>query len=416
MVIWPVVAGLLWMGSSRAEDSCSPVRLDRGSGVMAKIPATDQGSHGICYAVAASQFFDAYRAKKDPAGFKPSSPHFSAISKILAANGESAPESVDGYQDYRALMNIYEYGACQRDAYGEKKMEASEKIVARLMGLKRSYDTSLLWKDLRFEQQEYHGLEWIEPHYREIERQVRFNLDQAKRDYANGPACTRKELQTLGADKKQLETILLQYQKDDIRGFADAVGGLECPAKYRIPVENEPRMEIAEPDRGDLLRQRDHWKDFLESSRRGERKLSKEDLAFVQDLIQRQTRFLEEHRNSGDFEFRKAWMRDRIERSLKKDGLPLMVSYCATVAISWLRRQLLEDDCGGHVSVLIGRRRGPGGRCQLLIRNSWGKDPPWTYRKEVTPEGDNYWIDEDRFYQSPLIRVTAYSDAPRASR
>ncbi len=79
---------------------------------------------------------------------------------------------------------------------------------------------------------------------------------------------------------------------------------------------------------------------------------------------------------------------------------PAGISYCSEILKDSATRGVDLDDpdgpvtCKGtHASVVIGRRPGPEGRCQLLIRNTWGDscnvDSKWQC------ENGNIWIDQD---------------------
>jgi hypothetical protein len=53
----------------------------------------------------------------------------------------------------------------------------------------------------------------------------------------------------------------------------------------------------------------------------------------------------------------------------------------------------ITEDCGRHALLAIGRRR-LGGRCQILLRNSWGLSPNF-YAKKWEARDGNVWVDED---------------------
>jgi len=59
-----------------------------------------------------------------------------------------------------------------------------------------------------------------------------------------------------------------------------------------------------------------------------------------------------------------------IEDALGKKR-PFQGTYCANIHYAGLAKRLdpwSEDECGNHAALIIGRRKGPDGRCQLLLR------------------------------------------------
>lgn len=89
---------------------------------------------------------------------------------------------------------------------------------------------------------------------------------------------------------------------------------------------------------------------------------------------------------------------------------PPLVSYCARLLSNRDARATAElkpsdNPCrdrpgkfDGHVSLVVGRRKIEGGKCQLLIRNSWGKGCQDIIHKKPYAwecEGGQIWVDED---------------------
>ncbi len=55
------------------------------------------------------------------------------------------------------------------------------------------------------------------------------------------------------------------------------------------------------------------------------------------------------------------------------------------------------QDCGNHVSLVVGRRQ-QGGKCQYLVRNTWGTScsfyKKWECDKDASGQGTGgFWVD-----------------------
>ncbi len=87
-------------------------------------------------------------------------------------------------------------------------------------------------------------------------------------------------------------------------------------------------------------------------------------------------------------------------------AMPIGISYCGNVlkqGRAFEFKGFSEAICGRHASLVVGRRRGPNNRCQLLIRNSWGhycgkadysSDWNCVMDQKGMPTG-SVWVDED---------------------
>lgn len=116
-------------------------------------------------------------------------------------------------------------------------------------------------------------------------------------------------------------------------------------------------------------------------------------------------------------------------------GQPMEVSYCSDVFMKGksfagiiknngtkplVKTELCEgndpnfpSDEGGHSSLLIGRRfNAKTQKCQLLIKNSWGKDMSGISKDWDTEEG-KIWIDEDAFARNIISFSFLDKDLPK---
>lgn len=85
-----------------------------------------------------------------------------------------------------------------------------------------------------------------------------------------------------------------------------------------------------------------------------------------------------------------------IDHQLQNLDTPVGISYCSVVLTSKTTGGLdggnnIKSNCRPHASVIIGRRISSAGKCQYLVRNSWGKGYvyPWE-----SSRGD-VWINDD---------------------
>lgn len=73
-----------------------------------------------------------------------------------------------------------------------------------------------------------------------------------------------------------------------------------------------------------------------------------------------------------------------------KNPQPVAVSYCANFVL----KEMPTEQCAQHVSVIIGRRRNSRGKCEFLVRNSWGESCK-VYSKAVSCERGQFWVEEE---------------------
>jgi hypothetical protein len=86
-------------------------------------------------------------------------------------------------------------------------------------------------------------------------------------------------------------------------------------------------------------------------------------------------------------------------------GQPLVVGYCGEVIGRDGPGKSYQpdphyDQCSNHGSLIMGRRKDKSGKCQYLLRNTWGAGcglhPDWECDKDSKGEDDgNFWIDSD---------------------
>jgi hypothetical protein len=61
ILLWFSILTIAWPLPTRADEYCSPIRLDQDKGSMSQVPVLDQGQFNDCGAVTGAQMIDAYR-------------------------------------------------------------------------------------------------------------------------------------------------------------------------------------------------------------------------------------------------------------------------------------------------------------------------------------------------------------------
>ncbi len=92
----------------------------------------------------------------------------------------------------------------------------------------------------------------------------------------------------------------------------------------------------------------------------------------------------------------RADMIDELDHQLENFKKPVGISYCSRVlskksanGIDYYNKP--RKNCAPHASVVIGKRADTNGKCQYLIRNSWGRNHKYPWE---TSQGD-IWLSEE---------------------
>jgi hypothetical protein len=188
----------------------------------------------------------------------------------------------------------------------------------------------------------------------------------------------------------------------------DNIGGQGAPdgrlrAELRAVARDRITQVLNEAGYAEMTPARDELEGLLEKSN---------PLDFLKALVSRgcrdgarfQARIPDCHRMGRDDD--PARMIERIHRRLGgADPQPTAISYCSELLSrgrEYFGREraqagapCVHDD--GHVSLVVGRRRDPAsGRCQLLVRNTWGADCDGYHRDWHCPAENpgNVYVDE----------------------
>jgi hypothetical protein len=116
----------------------------------------------------------------------------------------------------------------------------------------------------------------------------------------------------------------------------------------------------------------------------------------------------------GDLSHRRAYLRQHFGNPDPSQILPLAFTWDTRVVLG--PPQLWEGDVKlVHVSALIGRRVTPQGRCELLVRNSWGTCSTWqqTYAHGTCDNfgnTDDVWVEEESLLKRSDDELTVLRD------
>ena len=86
----------------------------------------------------------------------------------------------------------------------------------------------------------------------------------------------------------------------------------------------------------------------------------------------------------------------------RKKSTGMGISYCAKVLkkpqyVGFIgRRTSIDSKCGNHASLVVGKRA-RGGKCQFLVRNTWGNSCRYKWECERNKKGkeEGIWIDAE---------------------
>jgi len=391
-------------------ETCTDIRLDKNNGIMTKVKPIDQGSYGICYATAATTVYNAWLMKTaaNPEVKELSAFHAAVMYTLATMENPDEVMDIDGGDEETNMRILAKAGVCEKKyfetRYDMKKLQIS---LNKVFELKKGYDASKVMKEITGLKQidipTYSGPDNFSHQHLEKYQKINGNIVRASNAYHNNPKCVSEELESLNWEESSVSKIMDSVYKGQFAGLKADLQRLMCPQSETLKSRKEPKVVSVS---------------FFDKARID--KLEEERFKIVNDPKKTQEQ-KDEHWKIYDNEIRKIvdqqidpayrmriakqWSREK----LKPDGLPIAVGYCAKKVGSFLTNLGIIDDCGAHASVIIGRRTNPKtGQCQLLIRNSWGEDPSFAYKKSIESEGANFWVDEEVIFSSKTLSLSTY--------
>jgi len=376
------------------------VRLDQGSGSMAAVTPFDQKTRGICYSAATNALYDAYRKKEDPQAKLSSAYHGALVSALdfLKSNAEGRPVvNADGGFPLATLNILLKNGGCERSYFDtHRDLGKLEEQFQSFLELKQRYDASKITSRFSWvTPPPYTGLEWREGYERKLYERINGEITLAKRTNATAVQCFQESVQAVSPEVPMVSRLQEQFVSATYEDLMKDLTSITCPSSSTTsskPAE-VTEMKVESPE---ILK--------LESEK--DRRLKSaytqvEMQAIYDEYYEKLSKFKQ---SPAGKDAQKTAMHVFVGDSLVKNGLPVVVSYCATQVLSRFANMGSADECGGHASLVIGRTWDSArGKCRILVRNSWGDDPWLTYRQGVQTEGPNYWVDEDVLYSSKLL-------------
>lgn len=354
--------------SSVWAEECGPAfRLDERGGSMEHVPVLDQGKLGSCYAYSASAILDAWRISH---GDLPDGRFIQPEILAVDARLDHTPGSsdIDGGNLSRALETGLR-GGCLKWKGDSQALQLWLTTAGRL-GAHASY----LHGRVESDQEELKNLD--DPKYCETlvrdgkhpsaEKvtclaRVRFQrqalsdthskLIQGCRDIATQGGATPNALERLTTDPQK---ILAHGQFPPLLPAQKSLKSVLCDPKNRLVIK-EPKPKVKTTS----LLDKDH-------------KMPANDGSFMKNLF---------------------------NRHFEKPAQPLGIDFCSNLlhhgegGRKYASNRVLSEGCGPHSALVIGRRKTFFGRCQYLIRNSWGKECD-RYNHDWDCERGSVWVDE----------------------
>lgn len=357
---------------------CGEVRLDDVGGAMEHVKVRNQRAIGSCYAHAAAQLYDAWRFRNADMEFEHSSAGFEISQRYKWDREET---SVDGGHVKKIIPKLLREGTCSQeeldslfrgptlDGFASKVMQIFNKHRAeyhRRMkeALPSQYNFGADLADVaRMREQQGFARQ---DNTRVDRSRVHFDISKvvAQEVLAKGVV----ELKAYIKDVCVISQAHIPYSKlqpdaNTVRMF-EMISLAECPEQRRIYAKNEFRInDVSTYTNGKGL---------------------------VPGVLDEKARFKPEvslptiHRE--------------LDKGLRR-AMPIAVSYCSSILAEgrgFKTKDPNTDDCGRHASLITGRRKNPqSGRCELLIRNTWGNSCG-SYSKDWTCDSakGSVWVDE----------------------
>lgn len=328
-----------------ADEDCSPIRLDDPGYSMEHVQVRDQKLIGDCYAEAAAQIYDAWRFLHHSKYYERQSSGFEIN---LRYKIDHRANDIDAGYLVDVIPMISKDGTCDQNEINHRLFKNNTNVDTYAEGIVRIHNSErdAFAKTTTGKSLSSAELKQINDHYLETEIQklkayndqnLRYNLYDSEFE----------------ADVRRFD--LDRTYTNPVEVF-DALGIISCDTKITM---------AAHPL---------HYKHAL---------------------------FHNWYRPQG------AALR-KIHAALdrKEEAMPVGITYCSKVLKQGkaYRYQGTSDEsqggevCGRHESLVIGRRMGPvSHKCELLVRNSWGKT--CHYAQDLIPnceaEKGSVWIDQD---------------------
>lgn len=381
-----------------SETDCGLIRMDQGSGSVARLPVTDQGNAGICFAHVAAQLADAWRATQPgaPAGTgmlphvtSPMPPSFALASKngrVIAFDSGTVEE---------ALAMIREKGSCNHNK------------VFGALGPVMAYDGG---------------------NQQNLRDELRGAFDRYMRDIS----------QRLGPETWADTVFIRKYDEVYRKHPRWSSERVALEARYELALSEASRLCLAldaahfplpRAKAGLIASTTQILAAYMATSAYP----NQADNAFVTKYFENVCREhsldvspVPEFKNKFFPQGSAGAVRKRIHQKLNAaDPLPVAITYCSGVlthAAPYRGQEVIGNlvgckpdssnpDGGTHASIIVGRRWNAARKtCQLLVRNSWGEScdsdythvAPWSCGGSGGEIRGQIWVDEEDLSENTM--------------
>lgn len=402
------LAALAVVSLARADD-CADIRLDKTykmksgaivEGSMVHVAVRNQRSIGSCYAHASAQMYDAWRFR----------------------HGEDTAE------DYENFSSGFEIG--QRFKINEnEKIEENSRLFQTLdLSINGGFVKKLLpflLDEGTCSQLELNGLFQSQYHLdvdtyaSEVMRRFNKKRDEFHRVrdaiwLKYFPAKTKIDLQSSYA--KALRSTAEKEVSSARKQFLDA-GIAELRETHKNILTNPYIYKSI--DYRALIAQANQWKEnevntvkmfetiSVIDCARARRRMTRGEYRVANTTpYSRGFRLVGENQPRYSTERTRAVLDAEFNKGIRK-AYPVGIGYCASIlreGRGFKVKKWDENECGRHASLVIGRRKDPknAGRCQYLIRNSWGTGCGSYYSSDWECDGPmgSIWVDADTLGQA----------------
>ena len=378
-------------------DFCPTWRLDQSGGSMAGMPTRDQGELGICYAVVASQLYDAWRKLNpninDIAFGSTTSPLYAAVNYALEDDPKrpdkpnlNCPKPQDNKFKFATLMEggrpcetfdaLFKKGACSEDSvqkiFAATPNPTKDELKTKLAAAKKVFEMDQTsFKRLKTKTHSY------KPEtYKRLIKNFEESLQRSKKDIAEMEASLDSPLSASTAMVRslyndQLILELCQKPKPSIEACTSAEPSAE--QKNATHIKNQIKALAIET--------LSNFKDQLDQ--KGCDKGTK--VRFGEGKCAPTCENLKEEPNELPG-LALAMIRNQISNP---KNMPVAIGICTAALLpdgvieAWKTIDKIQPPannawignkkCGPHSALIIGQQRNSAtNKCQFVIRNSWG--------------------------------------------
>ncbi len=358
--------------------ACGEVRLDAEGGAMEHVKVRNQRAIGSCYAHAAAQLYDAWRFRNADMEYDHSSAGFEISQRYKWDRDET---SVDGGHVKKIIPKLLQEGTCSQEEldslFRGVTLDGFASKVMQIFTKYRDEFRRRMKEELPspIEVQAEIGAEILKREMQGFARQDNTRVDRSRIHFDVRSMVARDvlakgvvELKAYIKDVCVISQAHIPYSKlqpdaNTVRMF-EMISLAECPEQRRLYAKNQFRInDVSTYTNGKGM---------------------------IPGVLDEKPRFKPEVSLPA--------IHRELDKGLSR-AMPIAVSYCASVlgeGKAFKTKDPNTDQCGRHASLITGRRKNPqSGKCELLIRNTWGNSCG-SYSRDWTCDSakGSVWVDE----------------------